>query len=544
VDIASRQSRIERLQRRTDSRLSRLAAESWISRCDSSHSNCQAELITPRQLPTRLIYVGGSSYLDPPRLCVRSVRPGTHYTTLSHCWGTIEIVRLTQNTLEAFQRQIPLQELPKTFQDAIMITKDLGFHFIWIDSLCIIQGDTNDWRRESVLMSNVYGGSSLNIAASGAPDGNWGCFFPRDTRLVQKCLVMASHEEGSPKTLHYCVDNNLYSRCISDSPLNKRAWFFQERFLAPRTLHFGTSQLFWECRENNACETFPISLPEHFPVEQGWAYVNDAGNELYELWRSIVISYSQGRLTHDSDKLIAIYGVAKNIAQRFGGDYLAGLWRENLIEQLLWFVSEAPEHRPSAYRAPSWSWASVNGAVNSLYEHPQDSAKLLISILEVHVTKLEDAFGEVCDGILRVSCDRLVRAREDKRSWRTYRRSERTLFINGLELRYCHIWYDALPKTLPEEFYCLPIHEEEKVDEDDEHDRKGPYKVITGLLVEPLRDKKGHFRRVGLFQIYASAVTIFKHAIRVFNACAHEAYYEDNSGVDEFGRQRYSIIII
>ena len=354
---------------------------------------------------------------------------------------------------------------------------------------------------------------------------------------------MACQDKGSPKTLHYCADNKLYSRNISDSPLNKRAWFFQERFLAPRTLHFGALQLFWECRENNACETFPISLPEHFPVEQGWVYVNDAGSELYELWRSIMISYSQGRLTHDSDKLVAISGVARNIAQQFRGEYVAGMWRENLIEQLLWFVSGAPEPRPSGYRAPSWSWASVNGAISSLYEHPQDSAKLLIALIDVQTTKLGDAYGEVCDGILRVNCGRLVRAREDKRSWRTYRRSERTLFINGSELRDCHVWYDALPKTLPNELYCLPVHEEEKAEED-ELENIQIYKVVTGLLLEPVRYSKGQFRRVGLFQIYGQAVSIFNHASRVFNACAKEVDYEDTSGVDELGGQRYSIVIV
>jgi len=343
----------------------------------------------------------------------------------------------------------PSKDLPKTFQDAIKITKDLGFRYIWIDSLCIIQDDADDWRRESVLMGNVYGGSSLNVAASGAPDGNWGCFFDRDTRLVEKCLVMACREQGSPRTIHYCADDKLYSRCISDSPLSQRAWFFQERFLAPRTLHFGTSQLFWECRENNACETFPISLPEHFPVKQDWAHVNGADNELYELWRSITVSYSKGRLTKDRDKLVAISRVARNVAQRFGGEYLAGMWRQHLIEQLMWFVSEAPEPRPSEYRAPSWSWVSVNGTIHSLQKHPQDEGKFLISILDVQTTKLGDYFGEICDGYMRISCGRLVRARGDE-IFRPMQKESRTLFINVSKLQDCRIWYDSLPCKLPD----------------------------------------------------------------------------------------------
>jgi hypothetical protein len=178
-----------RPHRRTDSRLSRTAAESWILRCNSTHSTCREVLNTPRQLPTRLAYVGGPRYWDPPRLRVRNIPPSARYITLSHCWGDIEILQLTRNTLETFQKCILLQDLPKTFQDAIKITKKLSFRYIWIDSLCIIQDDADDWRRESVLMGNVYGGSSLYIAASGAPDGNWGCFFDRDTRLVEKCLL-------------------------------------------------------------------------------------------------------------------------------------------------------------------------------------------------------------------------------------------------------------------------------------------------------------------------------------------------------------------
>lgn len=114
------------------------------------------------------------------RLCLSQGLPtDTEYLTLSHCWGQKHFTTLTRESFHSFLCEIPTDLLTKTFKDAIAITRKLGFRYIWIDSLCIFQGDLSDWRAESALMANVYGNSTLNIAAADAPDGDTGCFFER-----------------------------------------------------------------------------------------------------------------------------------------------------------------------------------------------------------------------------------------------------------------------------------------------------------------------------------------------------------------------------
>jgi hypothetical protein len=184
------------------------------------------------------------------------------YATLSHCWGSIEILKLTKSNLQSLLEDIPECKLCKTFKDAIYIVRQFGLRYLWIDLLCIVQDDKEDWNRESVLMSAVYGQTTLNLAAAGAEDGSIGCFFDRDDRIAQQVRVRitAQGQQG----LYACYDNNLYKTCFSSTPLANRAWALQERILPTRTLYFGETQIAWGCKHKYACDTFPDQIPGSF----------------------------------------------------------------------------------------------------------------------------------------------------------------------------------------------------------------------------------------------------------------------------------------
>ena len=95
-------------------------------------------------LPTRLIDVSD----EQPKLCLsENIEPDTSYVALSHCWGSLDFLTLKKSNIKIFQNQIPDLALTKTFRDAVHITQYLGFRYLWIDSLCIIQDDTADWAR-------------------------------------------------------------------------------------------------------------------------------------------------------------------------------------------------------------------------------------------------------------------------------------------------------------------------------------------------------------------------------------------------------------
>lgn len=122
-------------------------AKHWLCACLSTHSAACGQ--SSHQAPTRLLALHGTSLKLIESLNLKS---SLAYATLSHCWGTLEFLRLTQETLNSFKISIPFEDLPKTFQDAITITQQLGIGYLWIDSLCIIQDSPKDWKKEASLI--------------------------------------------------------------------------------------------------------------------------------------------------------------------------------------------------------------------------------------------------------------------------------------------------------------------------------------------------------------------------------------------------------
>jgi hypothetical protein len=172
----------------------------------------------------------------------------TRYLTLSHCWGGKTFTTLRRKNLEAFRDAIPIDELSKTFRDAITVTRNLGYRCLWIDSICIIQGDKEDWKQKSALMGNIYANTDLNIGAVDSPDGDTGLFFNRLKKQIFGWKVNCGVEAGSSKTRSWHCTPKGWRRSVFDSNvLSSRAWVFQERFLARRMLNFGARELTWEC---------------------------------------------------------------------------------------------------------------------------------------------------------------------------------------------------------------------------------------------------------------------------------------------------------
>jgi hypothetical protein len=163
--------------------------------------------------------------------------------------------------------------LPKTFEHALVVARELKVGYIWIDSLCIIQDDPRDWQHESSLMHRVYSNSLCNIAATGAVDSSDGLFFGRDpghVNAVQTYFLLegTAKERGIYKTsevkfrgLYDISEVDFWKNNVLDAPLNKRGWVCQESLLAPRILHFGKTQLLWECCEMEASEKYPKGIP-------------------------------------------------------------------------------------------------------------------------------------------------------------------------------------------------------------------------------------------------------------------------------------------
>ena len=176
----------------------------WITVCNEGHCRelpshtgstfplCQRAEIEP--LPTRVLDLGSGGTNEDPAL-VETSGLTARYVCLSHCWGRSQCIKTTRSTYDKWKSGVPWSMLPRTYQDAIVITRRLGIHYIWIDSLCIIQDDSADWERESSQMASIYGNSFLTIAATFAADGNGGCFPTYNVQLHELSLHTPTGEQ-------------------------------------------------------------------------------------------------------------------------------------------------------------------------------------------------------------------------------------------------------------------------------------------------------------------------------------------------------------
>ena len=345
-----------------------------ITRCDSEHDNCTR--LSETRPPKRLLDLGepqGGRTQTSVGGDIRLIETNnTHadYVCLSHCWGTGPAFKTTKENLAERMRSINFRDLPKTFSDAVGVTRELKKRYLWIDSLCIIQDDNRDWQMEGLRMNEIYGNAYLTIAASGSGGPDKGLFSESPHHRLRDFSFTLSGEHFVMKVRRKVQHFNS----VDAFPLLRRGWVFQERVLSRRVLHFGPQELVWECMEREECECGRvdegIDWDSNTPKKSLFLFQNSIF-----LWNRIASAYSSLDLTKENDILPALAGVMKKHMPAADVRYLAGLWGgEYLLFGLFWYAKEKTglfpgnyrsglKPRPSPCRAPSWSWASVKNRI-------------------------------------------------------------------------------------------------------------------------------------------------------------------------------------
>jgi hypothetical protein len=354
----------------------------WLMRCEQDHLRCRS---VAAFLPKRLLAIKSDDVVCLVEQATLAALPeagqaSTRYACVSHCWGRTRSKHITyHHNLASNLGGIPIAELPVTFRHAIEIVQALGIEYLWIDSLCIIQDDIEDWDIHVELMADIYRSAYITLAAGDSIDDDGGFFLEADPKFnATRTLRMTGKDVGPVdlklRLLPLHPDN--MSSDPSTSPLEERGWIFQERFLSRRFLCFKRNEIQWECLEDVACTCSSIdgcfnsqynpttsepAFPDCQPVKWKLARLENLDKDaVCALWRKIVRMYSERLLSFEKDKLPALAGLAIFFAEVNGNTYMYGLWRESIQYDLMWQRggNQAKFGRPER-DVPSWSCAAA-----------------------------------------------------------------------------------------------------------------------------------------------------------------------------------------
>jgi len=414
-----------------------------LSQCLSSHGECgkiedagldgrstgrqddAACYSTQRSLPRRLLDLSQSSevLVVDVEACIHdgnlSVAELSQYCTLSYRWGDTPHGCVLRAPF-ARQISIDVECMPQTFRDAIETTRRLGFRFLWIDALCIVQpdacGDDVDWNAEGPRMGTIYHNAICTIAATSAHSATDGFLLKTGSERIPAvpCKVLQHMENGEPhaRWLETCFTH--FDHAVTHSALNKRGWVTQEQLLSRRVLHFTVKGVILECRSG--------LRHGHSSVSKVWSYdplprdvdklVFRNKHQLWGGWMTFVRHYSKTEFSNPEDRLVALSSLARAVHRKLDHDdlYCAGLWRNSLLDDLLWVRCHlsTPETPKRLSIAPTWSWASIQGEIFFLNlafrQRSLVGADYSAQILDVKLapTQRNNAYGNIEDGRIKL----------------------------------------------------------------------------------------------------------------------------------------------
>ncbi|KAI1414546.1 HET-domain-containing protein [Hypoxylon sp. FL1857] len=349
----------------------------WIDDCKFNHKECLGP--SDPWVPTRLLEIINGDGEINIRLAETANPPipkESPFAALSHMWVNVNTnppLRTVNTNYKQLKKLIPAKSLPQNFLDTALVCVRLGIRYIWIDSLCVIQDSVEDWRHEAALMHLVYRHAEVTIVATSATSSH-DSFLQRsiDTIPAMKIAYTIKHPGAAAAVNQYMIvsrDKNPQESyrlfAVSGSKWNTRGWTMQERSLSARSIHFCRNKIFYECRnclrseDNEPAQESDMITSILWPRGEAISFT-----DLYRHWELFLAEYSQRNLTYATDKLPAIQSVAAEITAVTGREYIpcAGMWLHHLRSELLWHTSAFGDiTRPSQWRAPSWSWASVEG---------------------------------------------------------------------------------------------------------------------------------------------------------------------------------------
>ena len=382
-------------------------ARSWLHRCIEEHPTCPRPEVTC--LPTLVVDVSAA---DRDFLRLHEQGGKEHYAVLSYLSGGPQSFATTSETLSTRLKGFSKSGLPQTLQDAVTVTHEMGLKYLWVDSLCRLQDSQNDQYTEALEMVDLYKNAYFTIFAAHAENCNDGFLGDRGTR-------------SSFSLPYVCPDGALGTISVSREetynhiwePIHRDPWMLQAQLLSPRVLIYG-SRFLWQCQyaqhsdggiEGWGCgaawsEQHRLPSEMFAQTEKSSLVIPSDMVSLRKSWYATVKEYTRRKLSEPDDMLPAIAGIVSQLQKLNQDDYLAGLWRSNLAHELMWTSGRGAKSIPAPkWRAPSWSWASVDNGIS--FGTIPEGSEVIAKILECSATLAsKDApFGQVINGQLQMT---------------------------------------------------------------------------------------------------------------------------------------------
>jgi hypothetical protein len=409
--------------------------QEWTDECCQLHEDCKINPSSPigflkATLPKRVVDV--RPFHSEYQVKIVPYDGKSTYLALSHRWtsGPMPDWVTRKSNVSLRNDEFHLETLGKTVQDAISATRKLGCHFIWIDSLCIVQDDEMDWTFEAANMAGIYTNAMITISADSADDDDAGFLGKRVKFGEEGGSLLVRDDEQSREYLEVRLryknqiptatpaEGEIFEIDVLSSPLSKRAWITQERILSPRILHYGKHQVFWECWSSCFAEdghkfgqgTRGDRIAPFLRVLHDNSLTS---KDIYRAWLLVIQDYAARKLSRETDKLPALSGMARIVSKRTNDAYLAGLWQGNLHMDLLWrtHAGYPGTKTPAEWRAPSWSWMAWDCQISNYILNEQRLANVrdaeppqsAIRVLEVETNlKTADEFGQISGANIRL----------------------------------------------------------------------------------------------------------------------------------------------